>query len=105
MISSRSACSTLTWEGSIYVAGGITSESDVLQTMEKFDPTLNTWQSKSSMSLKRRSFAMVEAGGLFYAIGGNNGTEAIGGCEVFDPKDNTWTPISPLKLLYFIFFL
>jgi len=76
----------------IYVIGG-KQGSSLLNTVEEYDITTNSWNNqKSPMPTKRINFAAVEAdNGKIYVIGGENSTSALNTVEEYDPVNDRWT--------------
>jgi hypothetical protein len=55
--------------------------------VEAYDPTTNTWATKTDMPTKRFSFAASAAGGLLYAVGGriDATSTSLATSEVYQP--------------------
>jgi N-acetylneuraminic acid mutarotase len=67
--------------------GGDISESD---TVMEYDPTTNTWATKTSMPTRRHSLKAITAdNGKIYAIGGFN-SSMVGTVEEYDPLTDSW---------------
>jgi len=57
-------------DGKIYAIGGY--NGGYLDIVEEYDPTTDTWTTKTSMPTARYDLGVVEANGKIYAIGGKN---------------------------------
>ena len=77
-------------ESLLYVIGGYNG-TNVLNTVDIFDPTTNTWTSGTNMPTARSHLRAAVLNGKIYAIGGYNGTSYINTVEEYDPSTNTWT--------------
>ena len=82
--------------GSIYSIGGkdLSSPNDPatqLNSVEKYDPSTDSWANKASMSIPREQLTTVTANGEIYAIGGVSGFTILDLVEVYDPLTDTWT--------------
>jgi N-acetylneuraminic acid mutarotase len=90
----RWALATAMVDGKIYAIGGMTSEpgSEVISTVEVYDPATNTWARKADMPTPRSSLSASVVNGKIYAIGGSplpyTGLSTV---EMYDPETDTWT--------------
>jgi N-acetylneuraminic acid mutarotase len=75
--------------GFIYAAGGYDTNSNVLNTLAKYDPVTDTWTTKTSMPTARTYLGMVSINGKIYAIGGLNNSP-LNTLEEYDPVTDTW---------------
>jgi N-acetylneuraminic acid mutarotase len=87
-------------DGKIYVVGGISGGVGV-NTVERFDPVANSWESATVADLPApdplHHVAVTAAGGYLYAIGGYHGSfNAVDSVYRYDPVSNTWTPRASL---------
>ena len=79
--------------GQVYAAGGQLGSS-VVATLEVYDPTTNTWTSKTSMPTARVYASAAVVNGLLYVIGGCTTFDCAGitgTVEAYDPVTDTWT--------------
>lgn len=88
-------------DGRIYAIGGIDftgSSSDVLATVEAYDPASNTWATVASMPAPRAEMAAVlGADGRIYILGGENGLQGVDSTVfAYTPSSNTWTTLSSM---------
>jgi uncharacterized protein (TIGR03437 family) len=79
----------------LYVIGG-TLNGDNLPVVEAFDPTSNTWSTKSPMPTQRASMPAVVNGGIIYVIGGVNDNGLLTTVESYNPATDTWAEEAPL---------
>ncbi len=86
------------YEDKIYVIGGITgydsnaSVSLLCDVNEVYDPSTDTWETKSSMPTKRESLGASVVDGKIYLIGGYPNATLN---EVYDPTTDSWTAEAP----------
>jgi len=95
----RAAAGVAEVNGLIYVVGGSSSRSPVpgghVRTVEAYDPVTDTWTTKAAMPTPRYGFALAEANGVLYAVGGwadpsfdPDGVSVF--VEAYDPVTDTW---------------
>ena len=86
--------------GLIYVAGGRSAGGAASGLLEAYDPISNTWNSQPLASMTPRAhLALVAAGGMLYAIGGDTGLANSGVTplvERYSPATNQWTTMAPM---------
>uniref|UniRef100_A0A671XGK8 Uncharacterized LOC115589527 n=2 Tax=Sparus aurata TaxID=8175 RepID=A0A671XGK8_SPAAU len=87
-------------EGQLYVFGGkkYYGTSDTLNSVCRYDPVRNSWESLAEMQEKRCSFSVVVLDGKIYAIGGDCDLDYIEGVERYCPIANSWSFACPLDL-------
>jgi N-acetylneuraminic acid mutarotase len=85
--------------GKFYVAGGRGSGSWPSDTLDVYDPSTNSWQTKAPMLTARHGGAGGVINGKLFVAGGEDGTGAgltaqlnSYTLEVYDPATNSWTP-------------
>lgn len=96
MPTARTMLSSGAVNGKIYAIGGYTgsystSTSNIVGTVEEYDPATNTWATKTSMLTARKGLTSAVANGKIYAIGGDG--NCAGSCstvEEYDPATDTW---------------
>ena len=91
----------VTFQGFLYVVGGMDSSERRLSTVKRYNPDTNLWQEVSPLSSARSSVCVVADENFIYAIGGSI-TPSSGNCctditEKFDPKFNSWSRIAPTQ--------
>lgn len=104
----RQGLTTSVVNGKIYAIGGAVSESYTYQnvntftTVEEYDPTADTWTTKSPMPTSRGFHSAVVIGGKIYIIGGSRNAEPIFAnvrtVEVYDPATDTWSQVEEQSL-------
>ncbi|XP_039997502.1 kelch-like protein 33 [Xiphias gladius] len=84
----------------LYVFGGkkYYGISDTLNSVYRYDPCQNSWESLAEMQEKRCSFSVVVLDGRIYAIGGQCNPEYIDSVERYCPTTNSWSFTWPLDL-------
>jgi hypothetical protein len=88
----------------LYAAGGRSSASAVLKSVERYDSSSDTWTSVSSMSQERRDLDLA----VIERANGDRHLVAVGGyrdsltqeatVEQYDAADDTWTSLTSLPL-------
>jgi N-acetylneuraminic acid mutarotase len=61
-----------------------------------YDPTTDTWTTKTRMPTPRKNMAGAALNGLIYAIGGDNDFSNFATVEAYDPTTDTWTAKAPM---------
>ncbi len=83
--------------GVLYVVGGSTvfaCSGGYVGTNRAYDPSTDTWTTRTPMPTPRCGAAAAALGGLLYVVGG-----AVGGAatlEAYDPASDTWTTKAPI---------
>ncbi|MCM3871311.1 MAG: hypothetical protein ND895_11555, partial [Pyrinomonadaceae bacterium] len=96
MTSARYGMATGVIDGKIYVAGGTSDGTNMLNTLEVFDPVMNTWSTVAPMpAMRYTAFAGVISGKL-YVAGGHDGSSTVATLFVYDPATNTWSTLAPM---------
>ena len=95
----RWGCAGATLGHRLYVAGGcVGSQSNVLRSVECYDPVLNRWVMVKPMQWPRWGHALVACDGKLYAVGGSFTRPSRAAAEEYDPDTNAWTAIpAPLS--------
>jgi len=94
----RGAGGIATYNGKIYIAGGL-HDGSAVAAFDVYDPATNTWTEMPDMPRVRDHFQGAVVGNRFYAIGGRNTTIAatITAADAFDFSTNRWlTGMAPL---------
>jgi hypothetical protein len=89
----RSAHAAVAVGERIYVLGGTSNGSDVLDTVYTIDVAAGTptWLAAPPMPRPRRGHRAVVLEGRIYVLGGTDGLDPIPVVDVFDPATNTWS--------------
>jgi len=88
-------------DGKLYVAGGAYGANtafSVLNTLEIYNPSTNSWTTGAPMPTARVSHAVAVLDGKLYAVGGTVSYQgpALNTVEIYDPSTNTWTTGTPM---------
>lgn len=113
-------------DGMIYVLGGENEDTEVLLTMEVFDPHCNVWRTQPKMTTVRKVrfsssylyksthcntlmflillyLSIPQFGSCatmkkrLYVMGGGSYGKIYDSVECYDPKTQQWTTVCPLK--------
>jgi N-acetylneuraminic acid mutarotase len=74
---------------------------EFLSTVEAYDPSTNSWSTKTPLPTPRSGVAVGVVDGILYAVGGT-GSETVGPSltldtmDAYDPVRNTWTARAPM---------
>ncbi len=77
-------------DGMIYVAGGLAAGVRI-NTLQQYNPALNTWTTKASMPTAVYQAAAASIGGLFYVAGGWDSSVPSTHLQIYTPYTNSWT--------------
>ncbi len=84
-------------DGQIYVAGGMTKQSDsITDSVEKYNPVTKMTTTLAKMSLKRAHFGYAALGDMFYAVGGESNV-ILASAERYNPATDSWELIADLN--------
>ncbi|XP_036344634.1 kelch-like protein 17 [Rhagoletis pomonella] len=92
MSSQRYSAGAVVHDGKIFIMGGWDGRSS-LKSVERYDPSLNSWTKCADMNAVRRCPAVAVHNGCIYVLGG--GSEIV---ERYDPQSNKWTKICSLSV-------
>jgi N-acetylneuraminic acid mutarotase len=106
MLTERIGLSANVVNGKIYIIGGArNSNSSTISAVEEYDPTTDTWTTKShNMPTPRGWLAACEVNGKIYAIGGAQNVMGTGlsTVEAYDPVMDTWTTKTDMPTARFV---
>lgn len=87
----RSGAASVAWNDSIYVFGGKTLNGTILNTVERFDPDSNTWETVESFSIPRYNASAVVFQDYIFLVGGRDeSNEVLKKVEYYIPAQNEW---------------
>ncbi|KAM6908879.1 kelch-like protein 33 [Xenentodon cancila] len=86
--------------GQLYVFGGkkYYGLGDTLNSVYRYDPLQNSWETLSKMQEQRCSFSVVFLNRKMYAIGGYCENDHMDSVECYCPITNSWRFTQPLNL-------
>ncbi|HEY5096254.1 MAG TPA: kelch repeat-containing protein [Candidatus Eremiobacteraceae bacterium] len=93
MPTARSGLAVGVINGILYAVGGCdnnTTQPHNFNTVEAYNPTTNTWTTKTSMPTARQYPAVGIINGILYAIGGLNVYD-LNTVEAYNPATDAWT--------------
>ncbi|MGH2507033.1 MAG: Kelch repeat-containing protein, partial [Ktedonobacteraceae bacterium] len=81
----------------MYAIGGFTTGNQPAQTIEVYDPTMNSWTELAPMPTARGNIAAVRGpNGRIYVFGGIGTHVALETVEIYDPTTDSWTTAAPM---------
>ena len=93
----RLGCSAVVVGGSVFVAGGISSDG-VLSSLLVWELLGGSWRSLPSMQQRRKNFQLVTHENRIFALGGEDEDgHVLSSVEMFDLSANRWTSCPPLQ--------
>lgn len=66
-------------------------------SVERYDPSKDSWEMVASMADKRIHFGVAVMLGFIFVVGGHNGVSHLSSIERYDPHQNQWTVCKPMK--------
>lgn len=93
---SRSQFCLIIVDGFVYAVGG-QDGSEILMTMERYDPHTNTWTMVHSLPRPLRFMTGVSYKGKLYVFGGETKTDVTSGALRYNPQEDSWTELPPMK--------
>lgn len=66
-------------------------------SVERYDPSKDSWEMVASMADKRIHFGVGVMLGFIFVVGGHNGVSHLSSIERYDPHQNQWTVCRPMK--------
>ncbi|CAK9101933.1 Kelch-like protein diablo [Durusdinium trenchii] len=88
----RAGASAAACGGRLYVCGGAFG-AQMLNSVERFDPKVGTWETLPPMSARRAYVAAATIAGTIHVFGGSDGGQCLLSSERFDPVANTWSQL------------
>lgn len=81
-------------ESYVYVAGSM--EPGFAKKVERYDPSLNSWEQVSSLPNRKHSFGLMCVKDILYSIGGHgNFSPGFKDVTVYEPKQDEWQNLDP----------
>lgn len=78
----------------VYVAGSM--EPGFAKTVERYNPSLNTWEQVNSLTTRKHSFGLTCVKDVLYSIGGHgNFSPGFKDVTVYDPEQDEWLNLEP----------
>ncbi len=88
----RAGAAAVSYNGKIYVFGGKSTNNNVLNSVEVYDPLNDTWSLTEAASFKyaRYNASAIVWQDKIYLIGGRSNNKVMEKMEVYDPAQNMW---------------
>ena len=81
----------------VYAVGGrYLGPSQTSDSVERYEPATDTWQTLAPLPTARGGHGLTFAGGRLIAVGGEDASRVYPQVEAFDPAANTWASLPPL---------
>lgn len=80
------------------VGGFDDSSEEVLNSVECYNPNLNTWTPIAKMCKKRCGPGVGVLDGVLYAVGGEDGSKTLKSVEAYRPSTGVWTTIADMHV-------
>jgi kelch-like protein 18 len=95
---------TTRWNGAtavvnniLYAIGG-GNPSGTLSVVEAYDPTSNSWTTKSPLPTATSSIYPTVENGIIYITGGSNSNGRLTTLLSYNPANDTWSTLAPMKV-------
>lgn len=82
----------------LYVVGGINDGYRLVDTVERFDPLLGTWEVLPHMTTARAGPAAAVLAGRLYVLGGEARGTALKDVQRFDPWTSQWEAVPDMHI-------
>ncbi len=84
--------------GGVIVHTGVGGSTELLSTVEAYDPSTNSWTTKTSMPTPRGGLTVGVVDGILYALGGHSSQTkpTLDTMDAYDPVRNAWTAKAPM---------
>ena len=94
----RTGFAAIAYENQVYTIGGETADG-VKGTLERYDPTTDTWIELAQKPMGVTDINAAAIGGKIYVPGGRRASgDVTDTLEIYDPRNNTWEKGSPLPV-------
>ena len=93
----RSDACAVSHAGLVYIIGGFDG-TEILSSIEIYDPQTNQWTYGPSMSARRKGLRAIVHKGKIYAMGGYDGQDQLSSVECLDPQRLLpgWKLVAPM---------
>lgn len=82
--------------GFLYVMGGMNNNTGMIDEVEKFSPSENTWTLETYLPTPRKHLSVNVINDRIYALGGWDGSKTVSTLEVFNPSTGVWETKAPM---------
>lgn len=81
-------------DGHVYVAGSM--EPGFAKMVERYNPSLNSWEQVSSLTIRKHSFGLTCVKDVLYSIGGHgNFSPGFKDVTIYNPEQDEWYNLEP----------
>lgn len=87
----------VTFQGFLFMVGGVTSEKRVVDKVHKYNPDTDLWQEVAPMSVARMGMCVVADESSMYSIGGWSRNGVVDVVEKYDPERNSWSRVASTR--------
>ena len=87
----------VTFQGFLFMVGGVTSEKRVVDKVHKYNPDTDLWQEVAPMSVARTGMCVVADESSMYSIGGWSRNGVVDVVEKYDPERNSWSRVASTR--------
>lgn len=87
----------VTFQGFLFMVGGVTSEKRVVDKVHKYNPDTDLWQEVAPMSVARMGMCVVADESSMYSIGGWSRNGVVNVVEKYDPERNSWSRVASTR--------
>jgi N-acetylneuraminic acid mutarotase len=93
----RQETAVVALEGRVFVIGGYTDTGSLVNTVEAYDPSADTWTEVASVPARLHHANAAVVDSKIYILGFlTRGFAPSGRCFVYDPAEDAWTEISSM---------
>jgi N-acetylneuraminic acid mutarotase len=88
-------------DGALYATGGYSSDDMILASVERYDPSLDTWSAVPPLPRPRFGHCACTVGDALYVLGGVEKDEigeehTVNSVLKFDSRTQTWSQVAPM---------
>lgn len=81
----------------MYAVGGYDGSSrQCLASVERYNPSNDTWNKVADMSARRSGAGVGVLNNVLYAVGGHDGPSVRKTVEAYDPESNSWKSVADM---------